>query len=93
MSVVIPTLNSERTIQVVVRSVLSVADEVIVVDSYSTDRTVEIAEKEGAKVIQVNGSRLIARIEGVKAAKGNYVVNLDADMYFSETLKASRRKS
>ena len=92
VSVVIPTLNSERTIGIAVRSALSVADEVIVADSYSTDRTVEIAEKEGAKVIQVKGSRLIARIEGAKRAKGDYVVNLDADMYFSENFRGFEEK-
>ena len=92
ISVVIPTLNSERTIRVAVRSALSVADEVIVVDSYSTDRTVETAEKEGAKVIQVRGSMLIARIEGAKAAKGDYIVNLDADMYFSDNFRGFEEK-
>ena len=92
VSVVIPTLNSEMTIGIAVRSALSVADEVIVVDSYSTDKTVELAEKEGAKVIQVKGSRLIARIEGAKRAKGDYVVNLDSDMYFSENFKGFKEK-
>ena len=92
ISVVIPTLNSERTIKIAVESALSVADEVIVVDSYSVDRTVEIAEKEGAKVIQVRGSMLIARIEGAKVAKGDYVVNLDSDMYFSENFKGFEEK-
>ena len=92
ISVVIPTLNSERTIQIAVRSALYVADEVIVVDSYSIDSTVEIAEKEGAKVIQIKGSRLIARIEGAKRAKGDYVVNLDSDMYFSENFRGFEEK-
>ncbi|MCY0882385.1 MAG: glycosyltransferase, partial [Acidianus infernus] len=87
ISVVIPTLNSEKTIKLAVSSSLKLADEVIVVDSFSTDRTVEIAEREGAKVLQVKGSRLIARIEGAKHAKGEYVVNLDSDMYFSENFK------
>jgi len=92
VSVVIPTLNSERTIGMAVRSALSVADEVIVVDSFSTDRTAEIAEKEGAKVIRIKGSRLIARIEGAKRAKGDYVVNLDSDMYFSDNFKGFEGK-
>ncbi|MUN28524.1 glycosyltransferase family 2 protein [Sulfuracidifex metallicus] len=92
ISVVIPTLNSEKTIGATVKSALQFASEVIVVDSFSTDRTVEIAEKEGAKVFQVKGSRLIARIEGVKIAKGDYVVNLDSDMYFSENFKGFEEK-
>lgn len=92
ISVVIPTLNSERTIRLAIVSSLKVADEVIVVDSYSTDRTVEIAEKEGAKVLKVKGSRLIGRIEGAKAASGDYVVNLDSDMYFSDNFKGFEEK-
>ena len=92
ISVIIPTLNSEKTIGIAVRSAVSVADEVIVVDSFSTDRTVDIAEREGAKVIQVKGSMLIARIEGAKAAKGDYIVNLDSDMYFSENFRGFEEK-
>jgi len=83
ISVVIPTLNSETTIGMAVRSAMEYADEVIVVDSFSTDRTVEIAVKEGTKIAQVSGSRLEARIAGAKLAKGHYIVNLDSDMYFS----------
>ncbi|ARM76131.1 glycosyltransferase family 2 protein [Acidianus manzaensis] len=92
VSVVIPTLNSEKTIGLAVSSALKFSDEVIVVDSFSSDRTVEIAEKEGAKVIQIKGSRLIARIEGAKRAKGDYVVNLDSDMYFSDNFKGFEEK-
>ncbi|BDB99827.1 glycosyltransferase [Saccharolobus caldissimus] len=93
ISVVIPTLNSERTIRTAVKSAMEKADEVIVVDSFSTDKTVEIAEKEGAKVLQVKGSRLIARIEGAKIAKGDYIVNLDADMYFSQSFQPTNIES
>jgi len=92
ISVVIPTLNSEKTIGITVKSALSVTDEVIVVDSFSTDRTVETAEKEGARVLQVRGSMLIARIEGAKVARGDYIVNLDSDMYFSENFKGFEEK-
>ena len=92
ISVVIPSLNSERTIGMAVRSALEHADEVIVVDSFSTDGTAEIARKEGAKVVQVSGSRLTARIEGAKLAKGYYIVNLDSDMYFSDNFSGFREK-
>ncbi|MBB5255261.1 glycosyltransferase [Sulfurisphaera ohwakuensis] len=93
ISVVIPTLNSERTIRTAVKSAMEKAEEVIVVDSFSTDKTVEIAEKEGAKVLQVKGSMLIARIEGTKIAKGDYIVNLDSDMYFSDNFPPRELKS
>ena len=92
ISVVIPSLNSERVIGRAIRSAMEHTDEVIVVDSFSTDRTVEIARKEGAKVVQVSGSRLMARIEGAKLAKGNYIVNLDSDMYFSSNFSGFRER-
>ena len=92
ISVVIPSLNSERVIGRAIRSAMEHADEIIVVDSFSTDGTVEIARKEGAKVVQVSGSRLMARIEGAKLAKGYYIVNLDSDMYFSDNFSGFREK-
>jgi glycosyltransferase involved in cell wall biosynthesis len=51
LSVVIITLNEEHNISRAVRSV-NWAAEVLVVDSYSTDRTNELAVSEGAKVLQ-----------------------------------------
>jgi glycosyltransferase involved in cell wall biosynthesis len=44
------TLNEEKNIEEVIKSVQSVCDEVLVVDSLSSDRTCEIAESLGAKV-------------------------------------------
>ncbi|XPS40516.1 glycosyltransferase [Aliarcobacter butzleri] len=46
------TLNEEKNIEEVIKSVKSVCDEVLVVDSLSSDRTCEIAESLGAKVIK-----------------------------------------
>ena len=46
------TLNEEKNIEAVIKSVQSVCDEVLVVDSLSSDKTCEIAESLGAKVIK-----------------------------------------
>lgn len=51
LSVLIPTKNEEDNITSCISSVKNLADEIIVVDSYSTDQTVEIAESLNAKVI------------------------------------------
>lgn len=52
ISAAIITLNEERNIRDVIANVQQVCDEVIVVDSFSSDKTVEIAESMGAKVTQ-----------------------------------------
>ena len=48
ISVVIITFNEEKNIEQCIRSVSKVADEIIVVDSYSTDKTEEISKNLGA---------------------------------------------
>ena len=59
VSLILPTLNEEETIGPIVRRAIRemvgrvpLLDEVVVIDSASTDRTREIAEAEGARVIQ-----------------------------------------
>ena len=59
ISLVLPTLNEEETIGPIVRKAMRemvgrvpLLDEVLVIDSASTDRTREIAEAEGARVVQ-----------------------------------------
>jgi nucleotide-binding universal stress UspA family protein len=59
VSLVLPTLNEEETIGPIVRRAIRemmgrvpLLDEILVVDSASTDRTREIAEAEGARVVQ-----------------------------------------
>lgn len=51
VTVAIPTLNEEENIAEVILGVLSHADEVLVVDGHSEDRTREIAEGAGARVV------------------------------------------
>ncbi len=58
-----------------------VVDEMIVVDTGSTDRTVEIAESFGATVVHFpwNGSFADARNASIEAASGDWLIYLDAD--------------
>lgn len=59
---------------------LEFCDEIIVVDSGSVDATVQIAKDHGAKVIKTSGTDYAQfRNDGIKAAKGDWILFLDAD--------------
>ncbi|MDD5423446.1 MAG: glycosyltransferase family 2 protein [Candidatus Omnitrophota bacterium] len=80
VSVAIIAKNEEENIARCLASV-KWADEAIVVDGFSTDRTVEIARSSGAKVIQrrFTGSFADDRNAGQDSAKNDWVLHLDAD--------------
>ena len=83
VSVVIPTHNSERTID---RCLKSVRDqkyhnvEIVVVDRFSSDETVEVARQFGAKVISYNGIRSKSRNMGAMSTTGEFLLSIDSDM-------------
>ena len=82
-SVVIPTYNEEKCIGECLTSIQNgsvLPDEIIVSDGLSTDKTVEIASKYGAKIV-INQRRHAAggRNAGIRASKGDVVVFIDAD--------------
>ncbi|MCL4366981.1 glycosyltransferase family 2 protein [Patescibacteria group bacterium] len=81
ISVVINTLNEEKNIARAVKSVQSFATEVIVCDMYSTDQTVEIAKRLGAKVFFHKKTGFVepARNFAISKAKGEWILILDAD--------------
>lgn len=90
LSVVIITLNEERNIQRCIDSVKNIADEIIVVDSFSTDRTKEISVAAGAKVMEKEWKGYgDAKNFGAVQASNNFILNLDAD----EALSAELRKN
>lgn len=86
LTVLMPCLNEEKTLGVCIKKALAcmerlgVVGEVVIADNGSSDRSVEIAQLLGARVIHVvdrgYGAALIA---GVHAAQGQYVVMGDSD--------------
>ena len=78
--------NEEENIEHCLGHLKSVVNEQIVVDTGSTDRTVEIAEKMGAKVFHFNwvDDFSAARNYAIGKAKGDWIIFLDCDEYFSE---------
>lgn len=83
LSFIIPTLNEEEHIGKLLGSLkpqLEEGDEVIIVDSHSRDRTVEVAKKHGAKVVtQPKQGIGLAKTAGAKTAKNSIFVFMDAD--------------
>jgi len=90
LSVVIITYNEEYNIRRCINSVRKVADEIIVLDSYSTDNTEEIARSCGAIVYQEKFRGYIGQKKfAMQLASYNYILSLDADEALSENLIAS----
>ncbi len=83
------TRNEEKNIAGCIESVKGWADEIIVVDGYSEDRTSAIAESLGARVIEhkFEGSFAKERNIGIDASKSDWVLHLDADDRVTETFK------
>ena len=85
---IIPTKNSEETIETCLKSVGEQTHpnlEVIVVDSYSSDGTKEIAEKFDARIISTADKLLGARYRGLKESSGEYILLLDSDQVLNNT--------
>lgn len=90
LSAVIITYNEERNIERCINALKNIADEIIVVDSYSTDNTVALATALGARVIQhvFNGYGAQKHFAQLQAAN-DWIFSLDADEVVSPQLEAS----
>jgi len=88
ISVVVNTYNEEKNINRCLQSVKDFADEIILVDMHSDDKTVEIARKFKAKVFQHEYTRFVepARNFALAKATGDWILLLDADEELPETL-------
>ena len=89
VSVTVPTYNSENTLEQCLNAVKAQTYkniELIIVDSYSKDKTLEIAKKFGARIVMCKGKLLEARIMGTEASKGKYVLLLDSDQILEKTV-------
>lgn len=89
LSATIITRNEERNLERCLNALKGVADEIIVVDSYSTDRTLDICHRYGCKVtsreFQGFGSQ---RQYATGLTTHPYVLSIDADEVIDDTLRA-----
>lgn len=87
ITAIIPTLNEENFIEEAIASV-SFADEIIVVDSYSQDHTIEFAERHKVKIVQRKFDNFSSQKNfAIGLAKHDWIYILDADERVSPDLK------
>ncbi len=93
VSVVLVTLNEERNVDRCLRSV-HWADEIVVVDSFSRDRTIELARQFTGRVYQHEYPGYSRQVErGIGYATGEWILILDADEEVSPELAKEIRAS
>ncbi|TPN84826.1 glycosyltransferase family 2 protein [Aquimarina algicola] len=90
LSGVIITFNEERKIETCLASLKGVVDEIVVVDSYSTDRTEEICKKYNVKFVQQEflGYREQKNF-AITQATYDHIISLDGDEALSPELQES----
>ena len=92
---VILTLNEQRHIEETIASLKKVADEILVIDSGSTDRTVELAEKSGAKVFfrAWDNDFSAQRNFALDKTSADWILYIDADERITDELAESIRNA
>lgn len=90
LSLCIIAKNEESTLPKCIRSAKSIVDEVVVLDTGSTDKTVAIASENGAKVYEYewNNDFSAARNEALRYVTGDWVLVLDADERLTPKIKS-----
>lgn len=90
LSVVVITFNEERNLARCLASVKAVADDIVVVDSFSTDRTEAIAREHGARFVpHAFEGHIEQKNWAVTQARYPWVLSLDADEALDDTLTAA----
>src|ERR1700709_219609 len=90
LSVILITLNEAHDIEACIASVRDFADEIVVVDSGSTDGTQALAARLGARVVETGWPRFGTQKDRARAlATHAWVLSIDADERVTPELRAS----
>lgn len=90
LSVVIITFNEEKNIERCLLSVKDIADEIVVLDSFSSDKTQEICLKHGVAFYQhAFDGHIQQKNRAITYASNPHILSLDADEALDQTLVAS----
>lgn len=89
LTVALAVYNEEGNLGRCLASVKDIADEIVVVDGGSTDKTVSVAKKLGAVVIKTTNPAMfhINKQKALDASHGEWILQLDADETVSKSLK------
>ncbi len=90
ISIIILTYNEELNIENCLKNLADWANEIFIVDSFSTDKTLEIAEKYGCKIFQHKFENQAQQFNWALdnlEIKNEWILRLDADEYLTEELK------
>ncbi len=92
ISIVLPCLNEERTVGACVEKSIhflktqGIPGEVIVADNGSTDRSVELAQRSGARVVNIENKGYGSALRGgFEASRGKFILMADADESYDLT--------
>ncbi|MFX0205758.1 MAG: glycosyltransferase family 2 protein [Candidatus Hodarchaeota archaeon] len=89
VSVIIPTYNSEKTLDKCLQSIKNQtykSIETIIIDKFSCDETQHIAKSYDNFLIIVDLGRSAARNKGILESRGKYILSIDSDMELSPTV-------
>ena len=90
ISAAIITYNEEKNIERCIMSIIDIVDEIIIIDSGSTDKTIAIADKLGAKVLTNEFKGHIQQKNfAITQTSNNWILSLDADEALSDELRNS----
>ena len=90
ISAIILTYNEELNLEQCLKSIADLVFEIIIVDSGSTDKTLEIAQKYGARIFKnqfINQAQQFNWVLDNVDIKGEWILKLDADEYILPELK------
>lgn len=92
-SVVIITKNEENILRRTLQSIADITDDIIIVDSGSTDGTISIAKSFGVTVLQTDWEGFGAnKNKGVMLARYNWILSIDADESVDDVLKSELQR-
>jgi glycosyltransferase involved in cell wall biosynthesis len=95
LSLCLAVYNEEKNLHYPLDSAIDLVDEVVIVDGGSNDRTIEVAKSYGKKIRIINTDNPVMfhknKQKAIEAARGEWILQLDADEELTEELKEEIR--